>query len=61
MAQRRRFSIDEKQADTVVKALKMALHQMYTIKDENPYASWLIAEMETLQFKLETYNFYKED
>lgn len=61
MAGKRRFSITESQAETVMKALKIALNQLYRIEDESPYKDWIQAEMETLQFKLETYNFNKED
>lgn len=61
MTGKRRFSITESQAETVVKALKIALNQLYRIEDESPYKDWLQAEMEVLQFKLETYNFNKEN
>lgn len=61
MARKRRFSINEAEAQTVIKALKMALNQIYRMDDESPYTSWTKAEMETLQFRLETYNFNKED
>lgn len=61
MARKRRFSINEAEAQTVIKALKMALNQIYRIDEENPNLSWTKAEMETLQFRLETYNFNKED
>lgn len=61
MAKKRRFSINEAEAQTVIKALKMALDQVYRMDDESPYLSWTKAEMETLQFRLETYNFNKED
>ena len=61
MARKRRFSINEAEAQTVIKALKMALHQIYRMDEENPTLSWTQAEMETLQFRLETYNFNKED
>lgn len=61
MAKKRRFSINEAEAQTVIKALKMALNQIYRMNEESPYLSWTKAEMETLQFRLETYNFNKED
>ena len=61
MAGKRRFSITESQAETVVKALKIALNQLYRIEDESPSKAWLQAEMEVLQFKLQTYNFNKEN
>ena len=61
MARKRRFSINEAEAQTVIKALKMALNQIYRMDEESPYLSWTKAEMETLQFRLETYNFNKED
>lgn len=61
MAKKRRFSINEAEAQTVIKALKMALNQIYRMDEESPYLSWTKAEMETLQFRLETYNFNKED
>lgn len=61
MAKKRRFSINEAEAQTVIKALKMALNQIYRMDEESPYLSWTMAEMETLQFRLETYNFNKED
>ena len=61
MARKRRFSINEAQAQTVIKALKMALNQIYRMDEESPYKDWMQAEMETLQFQLETYNFNKED
>lgn len=61
MAKKRRFSINEAEAQTVIKALKMALNQIYRMDDESPCLSWTKAEMETLQFRLETYNFNKED
>lgn len=61
MARKRRFSINEAEAQTVIKALKMALNQIYQMNEESPYISWAKAEMETLQFRLETYNFNKED
>ena len=61
MARKRRFSINEAKAQTVIKALKMALNQIYRMDEESPYLSWTKAEMETLQFRLETYNFNKED
>lgn len=61
MAKKRRFSINEAEAQTVIKALKMALNQIYRMDEETPYLSWTQAEMETLQFRLETYNFNKED
>lgn len=61
MAKKRRFSINEAQAQTVIKALKMALNQIYRMDEESPYKDWVQAEMETIQFQLETYNFNKED
>lgn len=61
MAKKRRFSINEAQAQTVIKALKMALNQIYRMEEESPHKDWTQAEMETLQFQLETYNFNKED
>lgn len=61
MARKRRFSINEAEAQTVIKALKMALNQIYRMDEANPALSWTQAEMETLQFRLETYNFNKED
>lgn len=61
MARKRRFSINEAQAQTVIKALKMALNQVYRIDEKSPALSWTQAEMETLEFQLETYNFNKED
>lgn len=61
MARKRRFAINEAEAQTVIKALKMALNQIYRMDEESPYISWTKAEMETLQFRLETYNFNKED
>lgn len=61
MARKRRFSINEAEAQTVIKALRMALNQIYRMDDESPALSWTKAEMETLQFRLETYNFNKED
>lgn len=61
MARKRRFSINEAQAQTVIKALKMALNQIYRMDEESPQKDWIQAEMETLQFQLETYNFNKED
>lgn len=61
MAKKRRFSINEAQAQTVIKALKIALNQIYRMDEESPYKDWVQAEMETLQFQLETYNFNKED
>lgn len=61
MSKKRRFSINEAQAQTVIKALKMALNQIYRIEEENPYKNWVQTEMETLQFQLQTYNFNKED
>lgn len=61
MAKKRRFSINEAEAQTVIKALKMALNQIYRMDEGSPYLSWTQAEMETLQFRLETYNFNKED
>lgn len=61
MTKKRRFSINEAQAQTVIKALKMALNQIYRIDEESPYKDWVQAEMETIQFQLETYNFNKEN
>lgn len=61
MTRKRRFSINEAEAQTVIKALKMALNQIYRMDEETPARSWTQAEMETLQFRLETYNFNKED
>lgn len=61
MTRKRRYSINEAEAQTVIKALKMALNQIYRIDDGNANLSWTKAEMETLQFRLETYNFNKED
>lgn len=61
VAKKRRFSINEAEAQTVIKALKMALNQIYRMDEESPYLSWTKAEMETLEFRLETYNFNKED
>lgn len=61
MARKRRFSINEAQAQTVIKALKMALNQIYRMKENSPSKDWIQAEMETLQFQLETYNFNKEE
>lgn len=61
MTKKRRFSINEAQAQTVIKALKMALNQIYRMDEESPYKDWIQAEMETIQFQLETYNFNKKD
>lgn len=61
MARKRRFSINEAQAQTVIKALKMALNQIYRMDENSPSKDWIQAEMETLQFQLETYNFNKEE
>lgn len=61
MAKKRRFSINEAQAQTVIKALKMALNQIYRIDEESPYKDWVQTEMETIQFQLETYDFNKKD
>lgn len=61
MARKRRFSINEAQAQTVIKALKMALNQIYRMEENSPSKDWIQAEMETLQFQLETYNFNKEE
>lgn len=61
MTRSRRFSINEAEAQTVIKALKMALNQIYRMDEESPSLIWTRAEMETLELKLETYNFKKED
>ncbi len=61
MTARRRFSITEAQAETLCTALRMALEQMYAIRETTPYTVWRTAEMETLLKQISNYSFYKEE